>query len=246
MSSVEIWQGFGDISNVALDILKNGTNRDLEVFFGVAWAIWYNRNQAAFESKCQMPDQIWRFARNLLGDYKGALVALIMNLGDKNNAWTPPPPGVVKMNVDGATSEDGRNSSVGVVIRDSYGAVIAACGKFLQGQFSVTEVEALAMEYGILLARDMNLTQIIVESDAIPIVNSINKNFIEGSIGHLFQGILALLSSFSSWKVNHVKRDYNRATHEAAHLARRSEGSQVWIGVLLMAVQEIIQSECIK
>ena len=42
-----------------------------------------------------------------------------------------------------------------------------ACGKFLQGQFSIKEVEALAMEVGILLARDMKLSQIIVESDAI-------------------------------------------------------------------------------
>ncbi|KAK7857949.1 hypothetical protein CFP56_015256 [Quercus suber] len=97
---------------------------------------------------------------------------------------------------------------------------IAACGKFLQGQFSVLEVEALAVESGILLARS--------------------------SIDHLFQGIFALLNSFTSWKVNHVKRDYNRSAHELAHLARRNEDSQVWIGVLPMAVQEIVQSEYIK
>ena len=76
------------------------------------------------------------------------------------------------------------------------------------------------MESRILLARDMKLTQIIVEFDAISIVNCINENFMEGSIGHLFLGILALLSSFTSWKVNHVKRDYNRAAHKVAHLAR--------------------------
>ncbi|KAK9991321.1 hypothetical protein SO802_026306 [Lithocarpus litseifolius] len=225
ISSVETWQRLVDIPDVALAILKNGTTCDLEVFFGVAWAVWYNRNQAAFESKCHMLDQIWRFARSFLQDYKGALVALNMNPAEKNNRWTSPPPGIVKINVDGATSEDGRNSNVGAVIRDSCGAVIVACGKFLQGQFSVSEVEALAVESGILLARDMNLTQIIVETDALSIVNSINENFIEGSIGHLIQGILALLNSFSSWKVIHVKWDHNRAAHEAAHLARRSEDS---------------------
>ncbi|KAK9998590.1 hypothetical protein SO802_018193 [Lithocarpus litseifolius] len=85
--------------------------------------------------------------------------------------------------------------------------------------------------------------QIIVETDALSIVNSINENFIEGSIGHLIQGILVLLNSFSSWKVIHVKRDHNRAAHEAAHLARRSEDSQVWIGALPIALQEIVQSE---
>ena len=102
------------------------------------------------------------------------------------------------------------------------------------------------MEAGILLARDMKLTQIIVEFDAISIVNSINENFMEGSIGHLFQGILALLSSFTSWKVNHVNRDYNRVAHELAHLARQSEETQVWRGVLPRVVQDIVQADCFE
>ena len=76
------------------------------------------------------------------------------------------------------------------------------------------------MEAGILLARDMKLSQIIVEFDAISIVNSVNENFMEWSIGHLIQGILALLSSFTGWEVNHVNQSYNRVAHELAHLAR--------------------------
>ena len=55
-----------------------------------------------------------------------------MNPAKENSRWTPPLPRVFKINVDGATLEDGRNSSVGAVIRDSCGAVLAACGKFLQ------------------------------------------------------------------------------------------------------------------
>ena len=141
-----------DIFNVALDILKNCTNCDLEVFFGVAWSVWYNRNQVVFESKCQLPSQIWRFARSFIQDYIGAMFALNKNPAKENSRWTPPSPRVFKINVDGATSEDGRNSSVGAVIHDSCGTILAACGKFLQGQFSVEEVEALAMEARILFA----------------------------------------------------------------------------------------------
>ena len=82
---MENWQGLMDISDVVLDILKNGTNCDLEVFFGAAWFVWYNRNQVAYDSKCQLPSQIWRFARSFLQDYKGALVALNTNPAKKNN-----------------------------------------------------------------------------------------------------------------------------------------------------------------
>ena len=55
-STMESWQGLGHISDVALDILRNGTNCDLEIFFGVTLSVWYNRNQVAFETKCQMSD----------------------------------------------------------------------------------------------------------------------------------------------------------------------------------------------
>ena len=183
--------------------------------------------------------------RSFLQDYKGALCALNTNLAKESSRWTPPLHGVFKINVDGVTSEDGLNSSVGAVIRDSCGAVLAAC-KFLHGHFSVEEVEVLAMEAGILLTQHMKLSQIIIESDAISIVNSINENFMERSIGHLFQGILALLSSFTSWKVNHVNWDYNRVAHELARLARRSEDMQVWRGVLPRVVQDIVQVDCTK
>ena len=68
--------------------------------------------------------------------------------------WTAPPPGVFKINVDGATSENERNSSVGVVIRDTTGTVHVACCKYLQGRYLVEEVEALAMEWRLILAKE--------------------------------------------------------------------------------------------
>ena len=74
--------------------------------------------------------------------------------------WTAPPPGVFKINVDGATSENEKNSSVGVVIRDANGIVHVACYKYLQGQYSVEEVEALAMECGLILAKEQKLSHV--------------------------------------------------------------------------------------
>ena len=96
---------------------------------------------------------------------------------------------------------------MGVVIRDATGTVTAACCKYLQGQYSVEEVEALAIECGLLLAREQKLPQIIVEYDALTAVQSITAAETNGSLGHVYQGILNLLSSFSSRRIKHVKRD---------------------------------------
>ena len=41
-------------------------------------------------------------------------MAVNKNPATGNGGWTPSPPRVFKVNVDGATSKDGRNSSVGV------------------------------------------------------------------------------------------------------------------------------------
>ena len=134
--------------------------------------------------------------------------------------WIAPPRGSFKINVDGATSENERNSSVGVVIRDVNSKVLAACCNYLQGQYFVEEVEAMAIERGLLLAKEYKLPDIILESDALNVVSNITAANSSGWLGHVYYGILGLLSSFSSWNVKHVKKEYNKATHILAQYAR--------------------------
>ena len=88
--------------------------QDLELFFVVAWSIWHNRNSVVFESVCRLPNRIWGFAIRYLHEHRMERVAVTKNQVAGYERWTPPPPGVFKVNVDGATSKDGRNSSVGV------------------------------------------------------------------------------------------------------------------------------------
>ena len=91
------------------------------------------------------------------------------------------------------------------------------------------EVEALAIECGLLLAKDkeQKLSQIILESDVLTTVTSVTTAKTSGCLGHVYQGICSLLSSFSSWKIKHVKRNYNRTAHELAQYAWQKEESHV-------------------
>ena len=91
-----------------------------------------------------------------------------------------------KINVDGVTSESGKNLSVGVVTRDAVGNIIAACCKYLQGQYMVDQVEALAMKCGLLLAKEQMLPQIILESDALTVVTSVLAAENDGCLGHIY------------------------------------------------------------
>ena len=129
---------------------------------------------------------------------------------------------------------------MGVVIRDAAGKVHVACCKYLQCQYSVKEVEALAMECGLLLAKEHMLSNIILESDVLNAVANVSTAVTSGCLGHIYQGIHGLLSSFSSWKIKHVKRECNRAAHELAQYARMKEDSCYWKGVCPPMVDHII------
>ena len=74
--------------------------------------------------------------------------------------------------------------------------------------------KALAVEEGIMLALELHLPQII-----------------NGEMGTIIQGALTMLTSFSSWRVNHLKREFNKVAHELAEVTRSTETSRTWIGV---------------
>uniref|UniRef100_A0A7N2L0T1 Ribosomal protein S28e n=1 Tax=Quercus lobata TaxID=97700 RepID=A0A7N2L0T1_QUELO len=91
-------------------------------------------------------------------DYKEAVTINLLRQHPPEVGWAAPPPGVYKINVGGATFEDGRPSGVGVVIRDCRGMVVAASAKLLSATYGVEVTEALVAEEGMLLARQMMLT----------------------------------------------------------------------------------------
>ncbi|XP_050254837.1 uncharacterized protein LOC126700669 [Quercus robur] len=148
-----------------------------------------------------------------------------------------------KVNVDGAISNDGRPSSIGVIIRNSKGETVAALCMPLPSEYSILETEAIAVEKGALLAKEMELQQVIFESDALSVVNSVNAGDKSGCNGHLFHGIRSILNSFNSWQFKHQKRAYNKAAHELAQHAKCYGTNQVSKGVSPPMVQHIVQSD---
>ncbi|XP_023870562.1 uncharacterized protein LOC111983136 [Quercus suber] len=154
-----------------------------------------------------------------------------------------PPPGMFKVNVDGATSGDGNPSSIRVIIRDNRGETITALCMSLNGEYPSLETEVIALEKGFILAKQMELQQIMLETNALTVVQSLLAGDKGGDLGHLLQGISDTLNSFSSWQIKHLKRDCNRVAHELAQLAKCTGIKQVWKGVSPPTVQHLIQLE---
>ena len=72
-----------------------------------------------------------------------------------------------------------------MIIRDCNGHVVAALSKYLPSRFVADQVEALAMEQGILLAQELQLSRVILESDALAVVQALNDNSTGNELGHI-------------------------------------------------------------
>lgn len=141
--------------------------------------------------------------------------------------WIPPPPGMFKVNVDGASSELENTSSVGVIIRDSKGQVVAALCMSLQSCYSVEVTEIIALEQCVLLAQELQLPRVIFESDSIVAIQAVSEKILGGTFGHFIQVILQACDSFETWFFKPLSRNFNAVAHELAQFSRRHGCSQV-------------------
>ena len=69
------------------------------------------------------------------------------------------------------------------------GKVLAASSKVLSASFSAEVSEALAMQEGVLLTAEMDVSHAIFKSDALSIIQAINDGFHGGELGHIIRNI---------------------------------------------------------
>ena len=128
--------------------------------------------------------------------------------------WQRPEAGIAKINTDGATFCQERGAGLGVVIRDGDGVFITGLSRRTLGCFSAEVIEALAIQEGCLLAKDMGLSHIVIESDAQSVVQAVQMGRYEGpSVGNIIQSIVELLSSFPQGQIKYCPRESNKVAH---------------------------------
>ena len=80
--------------------------------------------------------------------------------------WNPPQEGFVKINIDAATNSKKNLAGLGAMIRDETGQVTAAAIKVSKFHGSVAYAKAEAMEWGLQVAKDAQVKNVILESDS--------------------------------------------------------------------------------
>ena len=87
------------------------------------------------------------------------------------------------------------------------------------------------------------MPRVILECDALAVVQALNDNSTGGELGRILQGILLVCDSFEFCIFKHVSRDFNVVAHELAQLARREESTCLWNGVSPPAVSLLVHND---
>ena len=97
----------------------------------------------------------------------------------------------------------------------------------LSGRFSVEETEAIVVERGLVLAKELDLEKIIVEGDSLLPIQAVETMDVREVVGHIINGIGQVCSSFQEAKVRHNDRNSNKIAHELAQHAKKTREKSV-------------------
>ena len=171
----------------------------------VVWSLWNCRNNLRLGKKAELLTHLMQQAKQRLGDFQHHNTARVEPVGHPPTSWQPPGPLQYKVNVDGALFEADNTASLGVVIRNEHGQVMASLFKHILLPPTVLEVEALAVRRGLELAVKMGFRNIVLESDSQILITALREgSYSLSSFGHMVQDIKFIASYLSSINYTHV------------------------------------------
>ncbi|KAH9715526.1 putative reverse transcriptase/RNA-dependent DNA polymerase [Citrus sinensis] len=224
-----------DILSLLHAMKRMRSRDDLELLVTIFWVKWNARNQLIFKGNREKPHIMVAKAEAMIATYKRvhspAEACSETEQRVPPQTWNPPQDGFVKVNIDVAISSEKNIVGLGAVIRDVLGYVTAAAIKVSKFHRDVSYAEAEAMEWGMLVARDAKVKDVIVESDSQGVVNLVNNK--QGSRSEIYwvvSEIQKLAANFEHVCIKYTPRSCNIIAHSLAKLALEKCETVVWKG----------------
>jgi len=151
-----------------------------------------------------------------------------------------------KTNWDAAVDIKNARIGVGISARDSQELVFAARSRTLSAHVDPLVAEAWAASHAILFSKEVGIMDIVMERDALQVVNEINEDFpFLSRIGHFTKGIKLVFKSLHSCNVIYVKREANFTTHVLDKIAVFNVQDSIWLEETPPQVLDIIFRESV-
>ncbi|KAL9422921.1 hypothetical protein AB3S75_035080 [Citrus x aurantiifolia] len=234
-----------DILTLLHGVKRMRSKVDTDLFAAILWAKWNAKNQWLFKGKRENPQIVVAKAEAVMEAYQRVQPSTDVSNGNQQkmaqHVWNPPQEGFVKVNIDAATNLEKNLAGLGAVMRDESGQVTAAAIKVSKFHGDVSYAEAEAMEWGMQVAKEALVKDLIVESDSQGVVNLVNNK--QGSRFEIFwvvSEIQKLKDSFDHVSCVYTHRSCNAIAHSLAKLALEKCETVVWKGSYPLQVMYLL------
>ncbi|KAL4625504.1 hypothetical protein ACB092_05G031200 [Castanea dentata] len=174
----------------------------IEIFLVQSWLIWNQRNMVPHGAKLQEPGRLNERANSLL-------------------SWQPPEGTLYKLNFEAAVFTDMAASSVGVIIWNYNGQVMAALLSKGPTVLDSEEAEILACLQAMEFAIDAGFSELVVEGDNINVMCSIFSDRTDWSqLGNIYDDICWLAGRLRHMEFQSIRRSANGVADSLARYAK--------------------------
>jgi ribonuclease HI len=224
-------RNFLDFTDVVSAILEMGPMCQAALFGFLAWSIWQVRNKRRLNQGGVDLEGVNQRAYCLASEFSAGLVnQLPRPAPPRCLRWSPPPPGYVKVNYDGAVFLETMEASLGVVIRDELGRPMVSLSQKVPFPGSSTAVEALALRRAMFLAIEMGFYSVIVEGDSEMLVRAVTSLGGSATVyGHVVEDVQYLTQQMTHCEFTYVRRQLNQIAHALARRANSVYDFATWM-----------------
>ncbi|RYR75926.1 hypothetical protein Ahy_A01g000524 [Arachis hypogaea] len=192
--------------------------------------LWHELTQTKIN-----PEQVIINAEHLATEYHNATRGRSTNNipragrnGEKKRIiWRPPPQNRLKVNTDAAFHRETGTAASTVVIRNWQGKIITGTtSKFTT--ISTLAAEAQAYREALILIKNLQIVNCIIETDCLPLVQAIKSRMPIAETDAFIRDILQLLDEAPDVGATWIPREGNKVAHQLEAMAAGNELRQQW------------------
>jgi hypothetical protein len=177
---------------------------------GVAllWCWWQERNKINHEEQRHSVSDFQFLIQRHVEEWKSICIDKKVTSTVEKKSWLPPPDDMVKINFDGAFSEEAQSGGWGAIGRDAAGEPVFAVAGRVNAASEALQSELLALVNVIPVAENLGIGRVVFSTDCLVLKQAMETNSYDLSrLGPLFLHAKFLLSmSFVQFSFEYVSR----------------------------------------
>ncbi|KAK2654361.1 hypothetical protein Ddye_014217 [Dipteronia dyeriana] len=168
----------------------------------------------------------------------------VVHVVPRDVKWQPPTEGHYKVNCDASLDVQNQVVGIGLIICDSFGLVMAAAAQRIRASYSPLIAEVVAVLHGVDFAVNTGLWPLLIETDALRVVNMVKTGSASAvGIGLVVGDVIAHLRNSSGVSVMFVSGKANYVAHTISKLALGLTEDRFWIEEHRLCVERYILDE---